>query len=78
MRSLLINIGQKLIKLIYFFYPWAANVPMYSWWQLVVHSIPNDLPKKHYGPLSPGGEVPLPPDEMMHWNFSNQFLPYVK
>ena len=33
---------------------------MYSWWQLGVHSIPYDLPKNHYGPLSPGGRYLSP------------------
>ena len=76
---LLLNIGQKLIKLIknIFFDPWAKNVPTYSWWQLGVHSIPYDLPKKHYGPLSPGGEVPLPLAELTPLYFFYQFLPYI-
>ena len=64
----------KLIKNI-FFDPWAKNVPTYSWWQLGVHSIPYDLPKKHYGPLSPGGEVPLPLAEMTPLYFFINFCP---
>ena len=56
MMSFIIKYRAKFDKIDekYFFDPWAKNVSMYSWWQLGVHSIPYDLTKKHYRPLSPG------------------------